>query len=267
MTTKVPEVFEEVISTGPFPIRFPSKADLDQDEEWCEVEWDDEWHRIRFHNYNDVYSVPGLYETIFYRTLRCNSPKQVCELLYDTLLEHGVDPEDLSVFDVGAGNGMVGEALQTLGVRSIVGIDIIPEAQEATERDRPWVYNDYLVADLTNLSPQQLETLRDQRFDAMTTVAALGYGDIPAAAFAEAYNLVANGGWVAFNIKEDFLNGGDPSGFSGLVGRMTQSGIIQMECYKRYCHRLSIAGEPLYYIAVVARKLEDLPREWYADAG
>jgi len=259
MNTDVPAVFEDVISTGPFPIRFPQSENLDQDEEWCEVEWDGEWHRIRFHNYHDVYSVPGLYETIFYRTLRCNSPQVVCELLAETLKEHNVDAEELCVLDVGAGNGMVGETLQTLGVRQIVGVDIIPEAQEAAERDRPWVYNDYLVADLANLTPEQAGFLREQQFNAMTTVAALGYGDIPVTAFAESYNLVGNGGWIAFNIKEDFLNGGDPKGFSGLVSRMTQSGIIQMECYKRYCHRLNIAGEPLHYIAVVARKLEDLP--------
>ena len=37
------------------------------------------------------------------------------------------------------------------------------------------------------------------------TVAALGYGDIPPQAFAEAFNLISDHGWVAFNIKDRFL--------------------------------------------------------------
>lgn len=246
--------FEQVISSGPFPIRFPRELDLDQDEEWCEVEWDDQWHRIRFHDYHEVYNVPGLYETIFYRTLRCNSPKRISDLLAETLAEHDVSPESLSVLDVGAGNGMSGEALQTIGVRKIVGIDIIPQARDGAERDRPWVYNDYLVGDLTAPTEAQLARLRAARFNALVTIAALGYGDIPVEAFATAFNLVDDGGWIAFNIKEDFLTDHDATGFAGLINRLTQDGVIQMECYKRYCHRLNIAGERLYYIAVVARK-------------
>ena len=39
----------------------------------------------------------------------------------------------------------------------------------------------------------------------MTTVAALGFGDIPPDAFAAAFNLVEDGGHVAFTIKEDFI--------------------------------------------------------------
>jgi SAM-dependent methyltransferase len=266
MNTRAVEAFEEVISTGPFPIRFPKFTDLDQDEEWCEVEWDGAWHRIRFHDYNDVYTIPNLYETIFYRTLRCNSPKRVTDLLAETLAEYGVAPEDLNVLDVGAGNGMVGEALQSLGIRRMVGVDIIPEAKEASERDRAWVYSDYLVADLTAPTPEQQRFLEEANFNALTTVAALGYGDMPVAAFANAYNVITDGGWLAFNIKEDFLMDRDLTGFAGLVNRMTNRGIIRMECYKRYCHRLSITADPLYYIAVVARKLRPIPQEFIDDA-
>ncbi len=53
--------------------------------------------------------------------------------LYDTLLR---------VLDLGAGNGVVGEELKKRGVSRLVGVDIITEAQAATERDRPGVIND-----------------------------------------------------------------------------------------------------------------------------
>lgn len=255
---------EEVIENGPFRIRFPRQEELEQDEEWCEVEVDGVWRRIRFHDYHEVYQIPGLYETIFYRTLRCNSPQTVVELLRGALLEHNYPPEELRVLDVGAGNGMVGEQLQGLGTRNIVGVDIIPEAKEAAERDRPWVYNEYFVADMTNLDEDQQRWFENAGFNAMTTVAALGFGDIPVRAFYNAYNFISDGGWVAFNIKEDFLKttSVEPSGFASLIQRMTQEECLQIELYKRYCHRLNIAAEPLYYIAVVAQKQYDIPSQW-----
>ena len=53
----------------------------------------------------------------------------------------------------------------------------------------------------------------------MTTVAALGFGDIPPAAFVGAFNLIETPGLLAFTIKDDFLGDDDPSGFSGLIQR------------------------------------------------
>ena len=35
------------------------------------------------------------------------------------------------------------------GVGTVVGVDILDEAANATERDRPDVYDDYVVVDLT----------------------------------------------------------------------------------------------------------------------
>jgi len=253
------ELFDEVIENGPFQIRFPRLSELDQDEEWCEVEVDGHWKRIRFHDYESVYEIPGLYETIFYRTLRCNSPVRVVGLLGEVLTEHGVSAEDLVALDFGAGNGMVGEVLQNLGTRNIFGIDILTSARLAALRDRPWVYNDYWVCDMTRPPAEVAESLGAARPNLLTCVAALGFSDIPPKAFFHAYNSIADGGWIAFNIKEDFLQDADATGFSTLVNRMTARGILQMESYRRYCHRLSVAGEPLFYIAAVARKQRDIP--------
>lgn len=48
--------------------------------------------------------------------------------------------------------------------------------------------------------------LRDWNFNCLTSVAALGFGDIPPRAFFEALRLVATNGWVALNLKETFLD-------------------------------------------------------------
>ena len=119
-------------------IRLPAAIDgVDQDEEWCEVVVKGEKRRIRFHDYSDVFRIRGLYEELFYDHLQCCSPSYIVKLLDSVVREYGERPDEFRVLDVGAGNGMVGDEMQALGVQSIVGIDIIPAAKEAAIRDRP----------------------------------------------------------------------------------------------------------------------------------
>lgn len=231
---------------------------VEQDEERCEIVARGEKRQIRFHDYAAVFRTPGLYEELFYDRLECCSPSYISNLLESVVHESGERLEDFCVLDVGAGNGMMGDELQDLGVRSIIGIDIIPEAKEATNRDRPDVYDDYWVTDLTDLPEVQEERLRRADANCLTTVAALGFGDIPPLAFAKALDLIATPGWLAFNLKESFLREQDESGFSKLIRRLNRDGFIQTLCYRRYQHRISISGEPLFYVAVIAKKLKDL---------
>lgn len=117
------------IRRAPVALRLPSvDRHLDQDQEWCEIRTHDGWRRIRFHDYGDIYDVPGLYETLFYDRLHCCSPSRVVGLLADVLTDFPEVPADLRVLDVGAGNGMVGEELRRIGVDATIGADIIPEA-------------------------------------------------------------------------------------------------------------------------------------------
>jgi SAM-dependent methyltransferase len=242
-----------------FDIRMPNPkgADYDQDEEWCEVHLDDgEVRRMRFHDYHEIYEIPGLYEQIFYTELRCDSPRTIASLLDEALEKEGFDASDLRVLDVGAGNGMVGEELdEQLDIESVVGVDIIEEAAEACERDRPGVYDDYYVVDLTEVPSDVQDQLEARDFNCLVTVAALGFGDIPPEAFKAAYDLVKVGGWIVFNIKEDFIaSAKDGSGFSDLVGRSLDSGAMRKVAERNYRHRFSLAGEPLPYVAMIAEK-------------
>lgn len=242
---------------SPHHVRFPTQTpeDLSQDQEWCEVTIEGETRRIRFHDYGRIYEVPGLYEHIFYEKLECISPTVVGDLLLEAVKEAGEDPASLPVLDLGAGNGIAGEALKERGFNEIVGVDIIPEAGEAALRDRPDVYAEYHVCDLTSPPGEVRAALEARSFKAMTSVAALGFGDIPPEVFTAAYDLVEDGGWIAFNIKQDFLGDGDESGFEELIGGMlTGSGGIEQRGRRRYRHRLDVAGEPLYYEALVGIK-------------
>lgn len=238
-----------------FDIAFPrASAGADQDAECCELTVDGETRRIRFHDYDEIYEIPGLYEHLFYEVLDCRSPKVVCDLLHEQLEARGFDPAEQVVLDLGAGNGMVGECLAAMGCGTIVGADILPEAAAAAERDRPGVYADYVVADLSDAPAHARETLGRYRFGVLTTVAALGFGDIPPAAFEEAYRHLADDGWLAFCIKEDFLEEAEPSGFNELIRGKIASGELELFARRRYRHRLNSAGEWLHYVALIARK-------------
>lgn len=243
-----------------YHIRFPSDnlTRASQSEAYFTITEDGKDRRIAFHDYADIYDHPGLYEQLFYQRLKCTSPAKLTDLLRDAASKAGDDPTQMRVLDVGAGNGMVGELLVQHGAARVVGIDNIDEAEHAAQRDRPGAYDAYYVADLTDLSPALLADLQGWNFDAMTTVAALGFGDIPVEAFAAAYNLVKSDGWVAFNIKETFLDSGDTSGFSRLVKRMVHDDYLKLHRLERYRHRLSIEGHMLYYYAVIGRKRRDI---------
>ncbi|MDX9740056.1 MAG: methyltransferase domain-containing protein [Gammaproteobacteria bacterium] len=220
--------------------------------------------KIRFHDYDHIYRHPGLYEQLFYDRLRCDSPRKVAEILKSAIDQTNENFTALRVLDLGAGNGLMGEALDRYGVSRLVGVDIIPEARAAMERDRPHVYDAYHVADFCRLNGDMREELESWGFNCLTTVAALGFGDIPPLAFMEAFNLVHAQGWVAFNIKETFFDGRDDSGFSTMIREMIFSRHITIYHLERYRHRLSMEGEPLYYYAIAAKKNGDIPSEFIA---
>lgn len=245
------------------PLALPEPGmSMDQDREWCVVQLGGEWKRIRFHDYPTIYDVPGLYERLFYDVLKCSSPVTIRRLMGSYLDSIGRSPSELRVLDLGAGNGMVGEELIDLGVERVVGIDIFDEARNATERDRPGVYRDYVVGDITDLSPQDRARLEEHDFNALVCVAALGFGDIPPEVFASALNLCRTGSVVSFNIKEDFIDDNDKSGFSGLIERTMKEGVLKIEMQKRYTHRLATDGTPLPYVAMVGTKERDIPDDW-----
>jgi predicted TPR repeat methyltransferase len=231
---------------------------LPQDAEFCEIRDAGGWRQVRFHDYAALYKHPGLYEYLFYDVLQCDSPRRVVNLLEEVRAEL-VPAEPLRAIDFGAGSGMVGRELRRIGARRVVGVDILEEARAAAQRDLPGVYDDYLVVDMSAPSAEADRVLRALQPNGLVCVAALGFGDIPPTAYHRAASYVAPGGMLAFNIKEDFLDPRYTHGFSELVRRMVAAKVVRVEATRRYRHRLSAAGEPLYYTAMVVTKLAEIP--------
>jgi predicted TPR repeat methyltransferase len=245
-------------------VRLPSDR-RPQDAEWCEIKDEEGWRRIRFHDYAEIYRERWLYDHLFYGLLECRSPQRVVGLLAEVHAESPLAQRPLRVIDVGAGNGIVGHQVRKAGAEYVLGIDILPEARIAAEKERPDVYDDYIVGDLTQPTLEMEQKLARSRANCLTCVAALGFGDIPPLAYANAVKFVECGGLIAFNIKAEFLDSRYTHGFSELIRRAQAGGILRIEALRRYRHRLSTAGDPIFYTALVATKLAEIPPDMLVD--
>lgn len=241
-----------------YEIKFPeTECRLDQDEESIVIVSKNRCEEIKLHDYERFYSIPGLYEEVIYRRLKCASPRVVCCMLKEEMQKQRERTAKLRALDFGAGNGIVGECLEEeIGCEVLVGVDIIPEAMKATHRDRPGLYDEYYIMDLNGLDELHERQLKSWEFNALITVSALGYDDIPTRAFINAFNLLDNGAWIAFNIKDRFLSENDDSGFRETLDAMMGDSLSVLQI-KSYRHRLSLSGEPLQYYAIVGRKNKD----------
>lgn len=136
-----------------YNIRFPQRdqKDVPQDDEWCEIIEEDTVTLIRFHAYAKVFRYAGLYDQLFGgpgSETQCVSPQVIARLL-ESQLHHHIPANDdhdpkhktsLRVLDVGAGNGMMGEAIRGLargGGAKIVGCDILRARGQGGSRARP----------------------------------------------------------------------------------------------------------------------------------
>ncbi|MCA9259603.1 MAG: methyltransferase domain-containing protein [Planctomycetales bacterium] len=245
-------------------IQFPphDAHQLEQDEVYFNLLENSVRLELRFHDYAEIYRRPGLYEQLFYDRLKCCSPKKVGEMLRRTVGSAEGSFSELRVLDLGAGNGMMGEVLKSDGVSRLVGVDILPEARNACDRDRPGIYDEYYVADFTQLEEDLIAEIDDWSIDCLTSVAALGFGDIPPKAFFKALQFVRSGGWVAFNIKETFLDNSDVTGFSRSIRELIFSEYLDVFHMEKYRHRLSMEGAPLFYFALVAQKTAAIPDDF-----
>lgn len=217
------------------------------DEEWIEYGPPDARRRIGFHDYAALYGVPGLYERVFNDELGMCSADVVTELYGEALAQVGRAPREERVFDFGAGSGVGGELLRgALGVGTVVGLDIEPTAREAALRDRPGVYDDYLVADL-GASPATFDALAAHDFTAVLAFSAIGVGHIPEALLADTlHRLLPPGGLFGFAVNALLL----PDFFDGFFARVDAERLGE----RAYVHRRSTDGTPHEAVAVVARR-------------
>ena len=242
-----------------YTVEYPGDAcRRDQHEEYFILKTDQGSERLRIHDYDKVYQVPGLYEEVVYQRLKCDSPRMISDLFAEEIKADGGGNGDLRALDFGAGNGISGEHLtEKFECQTLIGLDNIKEARDAAYRDRPDIYDKYYVMDMAAPSEEDLRKLKKWNFNLLLTVAALGFGDIPTQGFINAFNLIQKDGWVAFNIKDRFMSDKDETGYSETLDAMMGSSLEVLNTHT-YCHRLSMSGDPLHYCAVIGRKRDDV---------
>jgi hypothetical protein len=175
-------------------------------EDWVEFGPADDRTRVGFHDYAALYAVPGLYERVFYDELGMRSSEEVVSLYAAALRDLERPPERERAIDLGAGNGLGGEGLRRIGVGHLVGIDLEPEARAAAERDRPEVYDDYLVGDLAGFAEATLAALQPT---SVLALSALGPGHAPPAVLDRGIGLLPPDGVFAFAVTPTLLPGSD----------------------------------------------------------
>ena len=214
--------------------------------------------KVRLHDYEDLYKIPYLYEQAY---LKVNNQSHIVlpSLLVEQFTQAGGRVEDMAVLDIGAGSGWVGQTLAGLGVKSIVGIDIVPEAAQAAHLQYPGVYKNYYVEDLTNLSNTTQEELNSHRFNCLICNVALGFNHIPSQGWATAFNSVIPDAWVAFNVQKERWDDNTSASFMAWHPWVAKTDIFEIFETHEYQHRFHFDGRPLYYVAVIGKKRANIP--------
>ena len=207
---------------------------------------------VHLHDYTRIYGVPGLYEQVLQELLGCRSPEVAAQGLARALEALEVDPAQLTMLDLGAGTGLVGELVRELGISAVIGLDALPAARMAALRDRPGVYRDYLVGDLADPAPGLLDRLRERNIGGLVASGAFGGTHAPASALETALKLLPPGAPVVFTIHEDWMQTDGPGGFRTAVAQLLASGrLVQLE-RSRFHHRVTTTGEPIHFELLVA---------------
>jgi predicted TPR repeat methyltransferase len=202
---------------------------------------------IHLHDYARIYAVPGLYEHVVQEQLRCRSPQVAAEGFLRVVARLRLEASSMTVLDVGAGTGLVGELLRRRGVGRVVGVDALPAARTACMRDRPGVYADYLVGDLASGDSALCGALRDHGLGGLVSAGAFGGTHAPPAALVNALAVLPAGAPVALTIDEQWMETSDPDGFGCELERLVDQGDLEVAQRTRFRHRLTTGGEPIFY--------------------
>ena len=237
-----------------YEVELVSSAGGDQTQEALVVTHaDGSRERFRLHDYSRVYAVAGLYEEVVQRRLRCASPSKLADLVVSCARDAGVEPDELGVFDLGAGNGVMGEELRARGITRLVASDNIAAARDAALRDRPGLYAEYLVGDTDDL-PQVGELIRTQQLNCLVAAGALGLGHISAGSFHRLWSAFPADAWFAVSVNEELAKP-EASDFGDYLAEFERRGDWgEIVLRERFRHRLTMDGDPIHYLAIAARK-------------
>jgi ubiquinone/menaquinone biosynthesis C-methylase UbiE len=105
-------------------------------------------------------------------------------------------PLDGQTLDVGAGTGLVGEALKAEGFKHVTALDLSPSMLAVAEKKN--VYQNYVQADLEARLP-----IEDETFDGVVGVGVFTQGHSGPKAFEELVRITKTGGFLCYSLRPD----------------------------------------------------------------
>ena len=201
---------------------------------------------VRLQDYDHIFAIPGLYEEVVQRRLKCASPSRIAQELLQGVTSVDMKASELHVLDVGAGNGLSGQELRRIGVGTVIGLDVSEIARLAAERDRPGVYEEYIVADMA--TPDLIPDLI-QRYKLNTVTCAGALGHLPVDDFARrVWSEFPKGSWISAGVFDV------PGTENKIIASYKTTGLFEIISCERFRHRQTMAGEPIYNLALLARR-------------
>jgi hypothetical protein len=249
-----------------FTAELVAQGDPEIGDELIEVRYDDgQVQQLRLHDYDQLYALPGVYEQIVQERLGCRSPAELASMLAEAVDGLGWERGGMRVLDIAAGNGVSGEALAAVGLRPVLGTDIVASAREAALRDRPGLYDEYLTLDLLALTDAQRSAVVGLQANALCCVAPVGDrpSQLPTAALVAAVRLLTADALVVY-MHDPNVGGVDPVTqqlWNAALGGTAQITAQELQ-RRRYLHRHTVNGKPFEMDGVVWR----LTRGWAGQA-
>ncbi|MGB1205925.1 MAG: methyltransferase domain-containing protein [Chitinophagales bacterium] len=166
-----------------------------------------EWFKIRLSNgqekelttwdYKEIYAYPHLYKMLYSDLLGYG----VFEALGRLLFEYAPRTcDELRVLDVACGSGLMGKFLKEKSpiiVKNLVGVDILPEALAALQRDNPNIYNETQLV-------TKVEALHFSTIDTFNCLCICGGANhIKLTEMQQYLNLIEKEAYIVFNLLAD----------------------------------------------------------------
>ena len=208
--------------------------------------------KLFLHDYKKIFSVPGLYECIYIETLQSISHTFVCSQCLEALSQIHLNPAGAQIMELGAGNGVTAQVFKENGFGSIIGFDRLQEAKDAAMRDRPGIYDEYCVFDLTNPAGNQTALLNKYAFNILLVVSSIGMNHLEASSLLTAFHMIETGGIIALNIYSKLISHNPPSEFDLMLERFCSCSTLLKRA--EYVHRKSITGQNLLYTLFIFQK-------------
>ena len=149
------------------------------------------------------------------RRLGCRTPDRMAALLAGAAARLGREPASVRILDLGAGNGVSGEALAARGMRPVVGLDILPAARDAALRDRPGRLRRVSRRRPVALTPAEEQLIRDAAPNTLACVGSVGGGHLPAEAVAAALELLPPDALRRVRVRRRAARGSAPGAARG----------------------------------------------------